>query len=227
MLMLRMRVSGFAVVAVLGAVARLWAPGMGHAQTLDIGGHVGLYAPVGPLIDGGSSADGTSLPQKRLLMAGLVGADAVVWAATRFGFIASVAYAPSSVALTNSSGTTDHVGSVILASARVVFAFTRLTVGPDVVTGRRNTPWSFYVGTGAGLASRGGAVWAYSTGRASPAVVLNVGARTPLGPRSLMRLELEDYVSRARFDKGLPGETPARWHHDVVVALSFAFRAVR
>ena len=100
MLMLRMRVSGFAVVAVLGAVARLWAPGMGHAQTLDIGGHVGLYAPVGPLIDGGSSADGTSLPQKRLLMAGLVGADAVVWAATRFGFIASVAYAPSSVALT-------------------------------------------------------------------------------------------------------------------------------
>lgn len=211
----------------LGIATGLFAAGTGLAQTVDIGGHVGLYNPVAPLIDGGSSADGSSLPQKRLLTSALLGVDAVVWTTGWLGFAGSIAYAPSSVAVTNSRGTTDQASSVVLASARVLFAFTPLELGPGVVTGTRHAPWSFYVGAGAGLASRSGTVWAYSSGRTSPALVLNVGARTPLGLRSVTRLDVEDYISRARFDKGLPTETAAQTHHDFVISLSFAFRAVR
>ena len=77
------------------------------------------------------------------------------------------------------------------------------------------------------MASRSGTVWSYSSGRTSPALVLNVGTRTPVGPRCVMRFDIEDYISRARFDKGLPTETAAHMHHDVVISMSVAFRAVR
>ena len=51
--------------------------------------------------------------------------------------------------------------------------------------------------------------------------------RTPLGSRVVMRLDVEDYISRAQFDKGLATETAARTHNDLIISASFAFRARR
>ena len=210
----------------LGLATGLLAPGTGLAQTVDIGGRFGWYHPVAPLIEAGLPPGPSSPVEKRLQVSLLAGADATVWVSTRLGFAGIIAYAPSSVAVTDSNTVTDHSSSVILVSGRVLFAFTPLQVGPKIAPGGA-APWSFYVGAGAGMASRSGTVWSYSSGRTSPALVLNVGTRTPVGPRCVMRFDIEDYISRARFDKGLPTETAAHMHHDVVISMSVAFRAVR
>ena len=95
------------------------------------------------------------------------------------------------------------------------------------VPGGRAAPWSFYFGAGGGFATRSGAVWSYYSGLTSPAAVVSFGVRSPLGFRSVMRVEAVDYISRAHFDKGLPTETAPRWHHDLSFSLVFLFRAIR
>jgi hypothetical protein len=42
-----------------------------------------------------------------------------------------------------------------------------------------------------------------------------------------MRVEVEDYISRAQFDAGAPSETTAHLHQDVVFSLSFSYRVRR
>ena len=193
--------------------AMLLAPSTGFAQTVDIGGHAGFYNPVGSLIDGPPI-------EKRQQGAVMVGVDAVMWTSGRVGFAGRVAYAPSPVAVIQPGNVTDREATVILASARVLFAVTPLAIGPNAT----NPPWSVFVGAGAGLASRSGAVWSYSSGLTSPALVLSAGLQSLSGPRLVMRLEVEDYISRAQFDAGAPGETAAQMHHDFAISLSFAFR---
>lgn len=193
--------------------ATLLAPSTGLAQSVDIGGHVGFYIPLGSLIDGPPI-------EKRLQVAGMGGVDAVVWTSGRLGFAGRVAYAPSKVAVIQPGSVTDRDAAVIVANARVLFAVTPLAT----VAGGANPPWSAYVGVGAGLARRSGGVWSYASGLTSPALVLNVGVQTFAGSRSVLRLDLEDYISRARFNAGAPGETTAQMHHDVAFSLSLSYQ---
>lgn len=196
--------------------AILLVPSSGLAQTVDLGGHAGFYNPIGSLIDGPPI-------EKRLQGAVMAGVDAVVWMSGRLGFAGKVAYAPSPVAVVQPGSVTDREASVILASARVLFAVTPLTTG----AGRADPPWSVYVGAGAGLASRNGGVWSYSSGLTSPALVLSGSVQSLSGPRIVMRLELEDYISRVQFDAGAPSETAAKTHHDVAISFSIAYRVRR
>jgi hypothetical protein len=216
------------IVAALGLAAALGAvaPKPAVAQTIDVGGHLGVYAPVGPLVQSGDPTNPGTLVQKRLQLAILAGIDAVVWAGHGLGLAASATYVPSNVAVTGGNHVSDVASSVILLSGRVLYALTPLRMGRGVPTGRE-APVSAYLGLGAGAAMRRGAVWNYSSGLTSPALVLNAGGWTPLGSRTALRVDVADYVSRVRFDAGLPTETAARWHHDVVVSVSFAFRARR
>jgi hypothetical protein len=202
--------------ATLIIAATLLAPSTSLAQTVDIGGHVAFYNPLGSLIDGPPI-------EKRLQAALMVGVDAVAWTSSRVGFAGKVAYAPSRVAVIQARNVTDRDASVILASARVLFAVTPVATGAGGVI----PPWSVYVGAGAGLASRSGGVWSYASGLTSPALVLNVGVQTPAGPRIVMRMDLEDYISRAQFDAGTPGETAAQRHHDVAISVSLSYRVRR
>jgi hypothetical protein len=90
-----------------------------------------------------------------------------------------------------------------------------------------------YFGAGAGVVSRGGEPWRYYSGATVPALVASFGVGTPLyglgvrkpypPPRIVMRAEAADYISRAQFDKGLPTETTARWHHDLTLSVLFSF----
>jgi hypothetical protein len=197
--------------------ATLLAPSTGLAQTVDIGGHAGFYNPLGSLIDGPPV-------EKRLQGAVTVGVDAVVWTSRRLGFAGRVVYAPSRVAVIQPGSVTDRAAAVILANARVLFAVTPLAVG----AGATIPPWSVYVGAGAGLASRSGGVWSsYASGLTSPALVLTVGVQTPAGPRSVLRLDLEDYISRAQFNAGVLGATPARLHQDLAFSFSLSYRVRR
>ena len=193
-------------------VAVLLAPRAGAAQSVDLGVRAGFYSPIGSLIEGPPI-------QKRLQGAVMGGLDAVVWVSNRVGFAGSAAYAPSRVAVIQPGNVTDRDASVILASARMLFALTPLGHGAEA-----DPPWSAYLGIGGGLAHRSGGVWAYSSGATSPALVLNAGVETLNGRRVVMRLDFEDYVSRAQFDAGGPGETAAQMHHDLAFSLTLSYR---
>ena len=206
-------------------VLGLCAPRSVLAQ-VDVGGFFGFYSPLGAMVQKGSTSDLNTYSQKRLEGAITVGGDAVLWTSNRIGLAGTIGYVPSQVAVTDSTGTRDEVGSLLLLSARALLAFTPMTIRKHEPGGRR-ADWSYYAGAGAGLAIRSGTVWSYYSGLTSPAAVVSLGVRSPLATRTVMRMEVTDYFSRAHFDKGLPTETAARWHNDVVLSLVFLFRAIR
>jgi hypothetical protein len=77
------------------------------------------------------------------------------------------------------------------------------------------------------MVSRSGNVWNYSSGLTAPALLTNVGVRTAVGGRTVLRFDIEDYISQAQFDKGLPTETAARIHNDFIFSIAVAYRVVR
>jgi hypothetical protein len=216
---------GAAAVVTLAVTIGLFAPATGFAQQTDVGFSVGFFNPVGALVQSGSRSDPMTFYQQRQQGTLTLGANVVVWTSSRLGFAGSVNFSPSDVAQTDSTGTHDHTSSALLANVRVLYAFTPMLFKP--LPGHRELPWSFYVGAGAGFANRSGAVWQYSSGLTSPALVVNVGVRTAVGNRAVLRFDAEDYVSRAQFDKGLPTQTMARTHNDLIISLSVAYRVVR
>ena len=215
-----------AAAAVTVAIAiGLSAPATGLAQQTDVGLSVGFYSPLGSMVESGVKTSPLTYFQQRLQGTLSLGANVVVWTSSRLGIAGSINVSPSDVAQTDTSGTHDYASTVVLANVRVLFAFTPMLFKP--LPGHRELPWSFYVGVGAGFANRSGAIWAYSSGLTSPALVLNVGVRTAMGSRVVLRFDVEDYVSRAQFDRGLSTETAARTHNDLMISLSLAYRVVR
>jgi hypothetical protein len=224
---------GDAAAAVVLAIAiGLVAPATGLAQhtdvglKTDVGLSVGFYTPLGSMVERGVKNDPQNpYFQQRLQSTLSLGANVVVWTSSRVGVAGSINFSPSNVAQSDTSGTHDYASPRVLANARVLFAFTPMPFKPP--PGHRETPWSFYVGAGVGLANRSGAIWAYSSGFTSPALVFDVGVRTAVGGRVVMRFDAEDYLSRAQFDKGLPTETAARTHNDLMISFSLSYRVVR
>lgn len=206
---------GFAVATAL------LAPRTGSAQW-DIGPRLGMYVPLGPMIKEGSIGK-PGFTEKNLAGSAVLGVEAVYRATERLSVAASVAYGPSTVAVSDSFGTTDHASGVLLTAVRLVMPVTS-TKGM----------WSMYLGAGAGVVSRFGAEFRYYHGATAPALVASLGVGTPLyglgvrkpypPPRVVMRAEIADYVSRAQFNKGLPTQTTARLHQDVTLSVLIAVR---
>lgn len=220
------RTRGDAAAPVALAIAiGLFAPATGLAQQTDVGFNIAFYIPIGPLVERGVRTSPATFYQQRLQGTPSLGANVVVWTSSRLGIAGSINISPSDVALTDTSGTHDRSSAVVLASARVLYAFTPLLFKP--LPGKRELPWSFYVGAGLGIVNRSGAVWQYSSGLTSPALVLDVGVRTAVGPRVVLRFDVDDYISRAQFDNGLTTQTTARTHNDIMISLSVAYRVVR
>jgi hypothetical protein len=216
---------GAAAAVMLVTATGLFVPATGLAQQVDVGFSVGFYDPVGAMVQRGVRAKPDSFYQQRLQGTLALGANVIVWMSSRLGIGGSINITPSDVAQTDSTGTHDHSSAVLLASARVLYAFTPMLFKPP--PGKRELPWSFYVGAGVGVVNRSGAVWQYSSGLTSPALLLNAGVRTAVGGRVTLRFDLDDYLSRAQFDKGLATQTEARTHNDLMVNLSVAYRLVR
>lgn len=216
---------GGAAAVVLATATGLLAPATGYAQQTDVGFSLGFYNPLGALVQRGIKSSPATFFQQRLQGTPSLGVGVTVWTSSRFGIAGSINISPSDVAQTDTSGTHDHKTAVLLGSVRALYAFTPMlfTARP----GHREIPWSFYVGAGAGVVNRSGAVWNYSSGLTAPALVFNVGVRTAVGSRMIVRFDLEDYLSRAQFDKGLATQTEARTHNDMLVTLSLNYRVVR
>jgi hypothetical protein len=215
---------GAATAVMLATATGLFAPAPAFAQT-DVGFTLGFYNPFGALVQRGQKSSPATYFQQRLQGTPSLGANIVVWTSSRLGIAANIDLSPSGVAQTDTSGTHDHPSAVLLTSVRVLYAFSPMVF--KARPGHRELPWSFYVGAGAGLVNRSGAVWAYSSGFTAPALVFNAGVRTAVGSRMILRFDLDDYFSRAQFDKGLTTQTEARSHNDMVVSLSLNYRVKR
>jgi hypothetical protein len=179
------------------------------AAQLEISPALGIYMPVGALIEDDVSNGGEV---RRQLGAPLIAFRLTAWPRARLRLEGSAAFSPSQVAVSRAGSTADFASGVMLASARAVVAI-----------GSRTATWAFHAGAGLGVVSRGGSVWADTRGTTAPVAVLAAGARTGVRQTSLaIRLELEDYVASAQLDRGLPTETRARIHHDLLWSLGIS-----
>src|SRR5437870_9821558 len=210
--------------AQLAVAAGLLAPVTASAQ-LEIAPQIGLYVPSGSLIKQGSPSNPSTQLEKRPEGSILLGVRALFWATKRLGVVAGVSFSPSLVAVTDSVGTTDQTGGVLLAHSQLL-----------VVLTSDRAPWFAHVGLGAGVVRRSGPAWQYASGATAPAFVVSLGLGTSLSwdykgsgvvkPServTKLRLEVADYISRAQFDQGLPTQTTALTHHDFTGSLMFCF----
>jgi hypothetical protein len=160
--------------------------------------------------------------ERRQLGATLISARLAYWPGGRFGVEATLGYSPSQVAVTDPgrvqarTRTQDITSGVLLGSARVLAHLGTLR---DERHGAFITDWAFFAGVGAGVVSRGGSAWANHTGTTYPAGVATFETRTHLVGPVKLRLMLEDFVAAPTFNEGLPDETKARVHHDLLFTL--------
>lgn len=164
---------------------------------------------------GGTFIDEAYL-KKHSVTAAVLTARLGVTVVRHFGFEGSLAVGRGLVAVRDSLNTVKDIpGTVLLGSLKGVLEFNPNT--PDV---------AMHVSSGVGLIGRSGRVWADTRPpSAVPAWVIAVAGTSKLSRRSRLafRFELEDFISRARFNVGLPTETTAVWHHDLIWSLGFTF----
>jgi hypothetical protein len=205
------------VVVALAAGAALW-PRPVRAQ-VELSPVIGMYWPIGEWTqqtDGGTGF----VPRRHQIPAAVVGARLAVSASKRLAFEGTVGFSPSQVAVSTEGGISDIRAGVLLASARALFKVATLADGtPDDRAG-----WDVMLGAGAGLVHRGGSAWENTSGVNAPAVVLTAAARTELAGPVMLRFGVEDFVSWAQFNKGLPGQMRARLHHDLITSLGVVIR---
>jgi hypothetical protein len=134
-----------------------------------------------------------------------------------FGLEAGVAAGRGLVAVRDSSNSVHDIpANLFLSNLKGV-----LTVNPRVRNGIH-----MHVASGLGLIGRWGRAWRDTRPSAIvPAWVIGFGGNARLTQRGPVefRFELEDYVSRAQFNIGLPTETRPLLHHDIVWSLGVSF----
>jgi hypothetical protein len=205
------------VVVALAAGAALW-PLPARAQ-VELAPVIGMYWPIGEWTQQSDGGTGFA-PRRHQIPAAVLGARLAVSTSKRLAFEGTVAFSPSQVAVSTEGGISDIRAGVLLASARALFKVATLADGtPDDGMG-----WEVMLGAGAGLVHRGGSAWENTSGVTAPAVVLTAATRTHIAGPVMLRLGVEDFVSWAQFDKGLPSQMRARLHHDVIGSLGVVIR---
>ena len=194
------------------AVAAVW-PATARAQ-VELVPSLGFYWPIGGWTQ--QQDDGSGFPPLyRQLSAVLFGTRLSVRLSRSIAIEGTLGATPSQVAVSTAAGTTDFNGGVYLASARAVLTVASVIEGPR----HDQVRWNFFLGAGAGLVHRAGTAWQNTSGVTAPALVLEAGAGV-----GTFRITVEDYVSWAQFNGGLPSQTRARMHHDLIGSLGFALR---
>jgi hypothetical protein len=225
---MRLTAMRWTATAQFTVAAGMLAPVPGSAQ-LEIAPQIGLYIPRGPLIKQGSPSNPNGQFEKRPEGSIFLGVRALFWATKRLGVAASVSFAPSPVAVTDSFGTTDQQGAVLLSHSQLLVLLTS-----------DRAPWFVHLGLGAGVISRSGGQWRYASGATAPAFLaslalgtrlygLGVVMKPPYPPQRVpvLRVEVADYISRAQFDQGLPTQTTALTHHDFTGSIMVCFPVAR
>lgn len=208
----------YALPVAVAAAGVVCCPSPAPAQ-IEMGPAVGLYWPIGGWVAQSDGGTGFA-PRRRQVTAGIVAARITVWTADRLALEGTFAFSPSQVAVSTETGTTDVTAGVILASARALFKVTTIADGDP---GDRMN-WDVMLGAGAGVVNRGGSAWENTSGVTTPAIVLTAAVRTQLTGTVMLRLGVEDFVSWAQFDKGLPSQMRARLHHDMIGTMGVVVR---
>jgi hypothetical protein len=194
-----------AVVA--GTTAVVATPVQAQTQ-VDIAPHLGMYFPFNPVVH-----EGSQNLTMRQVSAVVVGGRVAVHIARHFMLETTLNYTPSMVAVSHNEQTVDISGGVFLASARGAFRIGRL---------KPKTP-ELQLGAGVGLVNRVGSAWRDRKGTTDPALVLGLAGRYPLSKHMPInvRVEIENYISRAQFVPADGGPSTARRNHDTVWSVGF------
>jgi hypothetical protein len=212
----RSRGAATPLVTIVVGCALLAGPAPLAAQ-VEFGPSIGAFWPLG-----GWTHDFSGYQVKRRhLFALMFGGRVAYWPTTRLGIEGAVGFSPSQVAVSEPDNTEDITGGVVLGSLRGLLRLVTLVDGNE---GSGFSYWDVNLGLGAGVVARGGSAWANVSGATHPAAVLSLESRTHLARTVTIRVGVEDFLSWATFDEGLPSETGSRLHNDLVVTLAFQFR---
>jgi hypothetical protein len=194
-----------AVVA--GTTAVVSTPVQAQTQ-IDVTPHLGMYFPLNSVVQ-----EGAEQLTMRQVSAVVVGGRVAIHAASRLLFEATVNYSPSQVAVSENQRTVDKSAGLMLASARAAFRLGRL---------KPKTP-ELQLGAGVGVVNRFGTAWQSRKGTTDPALVVGLAGRYPLSQHMpiMIRVEIENYITRAQFIPSDGGISTARRNHDTVWSLGF------
>lgn len=188
------------------------APLPAESQTFEFTPIVGMYTPMGFLVNGVDRTDNSPL-RRRQLVSLLTGARLQLRPSSMFGLEMTGSISPSQVAVTNRTSTQDVSGVVAMASVRAVFK-----VSGQIASGQ----WSFHVEPGVGMVRRYGNAWRGTGPTTDPAFVVAGGWRLGrLTSLRAFRFDVEDYITR--FDYTAPNaEARPMLHHDFVWSFGYS-----
>jgi hypothetical protein len=195
------------LVVVAGTTAVIPTPVQAQSQ-IDFTPHLGMYFPLNPVVE--------EAPQElmmRQLTAVVLGGRLAVHASRRWLLEGTVNYTPSSVAVSENNQTVDISAGLLLASARASFRLGRL---------KPKTP-ELQFGAGVGLINRFGSAWQSRSGTLDPAGVIAIAGRYPFSKHMPInvRVEIENYISRAHFQTADGSMSTARRNHDTIWSVGF------
>lgn len=179
------------------------------AAQIEITPRVGAYLPLGTLLAETDSSSGAEL-ERRQVGTILVGVGLGAGLSKRVGLQATVAFAPSQVAVTGARTTEDIGAGIVLASLRGIYYMSPPT-----------SRLGLYVGTGIGLIERLGGPWRGVAGTTDVGLASSIGGRGGvIGSGIRFAFELEHYMTWVGFNGVEPvRETNGRLHHDVLFSL--------
>ncbi len=192
---------------VAGTTAVVGTPLQAQTQ-IDITPHLGMYFPMNPVVH-----EGTEDLTMRQVSAVVVGGRVAFHVARHWLLETTLNYSPSMVAVSSNDQTVDISAGLFLASARASFRIGRL---------KPKTP-ELQLGAGVGMVSRFGNAWRSRGGTTDPALVVGAAGRYPLSKHMPInvRVEIENYITRAQFVPADGGPSTARRNHDTIWSVGF------
>jgi len=202
-------------IATPGAVAQAQTP---FKPTVRFTPSLGLYLPFsGYLIDEPQRGTVPAL-SKRQIQTGIAFGRMALWFRRRVAVEGSCGYGRGMVAIHDS--TQARVVSDIGATLWLANVTGLYRVVPDT-----KRQLSLFTGAGVGVVGRSGQAWLDTPARTVASAVVLVGVSAALGRRDdghAIRLQVEDNLTSAHFNVGLPSETRVRLHHDLIWSLGIS-----
>ena len=217
-----MRPSIRSLVAVLALAPCAALAGQGKGR-IELTPFLGMYVPVADLIKESDPSSGLSVVfgQKSAFS---LGARLGYGLSDRAALEGAFGYTSSDVTVeVPGVGGTSISGTVLQGSARVVYRLNAPT-----------SPTGWHLIGGLAVTSRGGDIWSQIessgtkvNGRTDFGVVVGGGVRLPVGKGFALRIDVEDYISQAKFtlDDGVQAlDSESQLQNDLVLSVGLAIQ---
>ncbi len=206
-------------VLAVGALAVLVVPAAARAQDVRVSTSLGVYLPLG---FGGALIVEPGF-EKHQIQAGVLFGRMALRVHPRLSVEGELGYGRGMVAIRDSSRArvvSDIKSALWTTNVRALYW----------VIPNNERRLSMYVGSGVGLLGRSGEAFVDTPAKTRGALLALAGASTILGRRNhgpSIRFELEDHITWAQFNVGLPNQTRARTVHDIIWSVGLSFRVRR